>query len=82
MREATVFDKNKAEHRKLAELSAQAHADAAKFIAATELPDSIAKRRGMTRVAASKTLYQIDSIVAAILSQIRGVTGPPQVRGL
>jgi hypothetical protein len=61
------FDQNKPDHRRLASLSAQAHGVAGAYIAATTLPDSLAKKRGMVREAVSPTIAQIDPLVAGLL---------------
>jgi hypothetical protein len=63
-----VFDEKKSNHQKLARLSTQAHSQAAAFITATTLPDSLAKKRGMVRKAVSATIEQIDAIVAEVLA--------------
>jgi len=62
------YDEKKREHRKLAELSAKAHCSAAAYIAATTLPDSLGKRRGMVREAVSETIDEIDTLVAGVLA--------------
>jgi hypothetical protein len=41
---------------------------AVNFIAATTLPDSLAKKRCMVREAVSKTIEQIDALVAGVLA--------------
>ena len=62
------FDNKKPSHRKLAKLGVEAHGLAVDFIAATTLPDSLAKKRGMVREAASGTIEQIDALVAELLA--------------
>jgi hypothetical protein len=62
------FDNKKPSHRKLAKLGVEAHGLAVDFIAATTLPDSLAKKRGMVREAVSETIEQIDSLVAELLA--------------
>jgi hypothetical protein len=62
------FNDKKAQHRKLAKLSADAHRQAADFVAATTLPDSLAKKRGMVREAVNDTIEQIDAIVEGLLT--------------
>ena len=63
-----VFDEKKANHRKLAALSAEAHRQAAAFVTATDLPNSLAKKRGMVREALCATIEQIDAIVAGVIA--------------
>jgi hypothetical protein len=62
-----IFDAENSAHSKLAELSADAHRNAAAYVAATVLPDSLAKRRGMVRKAVNQTIEQIDVLAAGIL---------------
>jgi len=63
-----LFDENKPNHRRLAKLSAEAHSQAARFIAASALPDSLAKKREMVRKAVSETIQEIDAIVETLLT--------------
>lgn len=63
-----LFDEKKTAHRTLAELSAEAHCQAAAFITATDLPDSLAKKRGIVREALSATIEQIDAIIAGVIA--------------
>ena len=63
-----IFEEKKPIHRELVKLSAEAHRVAVGFIAATTLPDSLAKKRGMVREAASETIEQIDALVAELLA--------------
>jgi hypothetical protein len=62
------FDEDKFDHRRLAELSKEAHRRATAYIAATLLPDSLGTRRAMVRKAVSETIEQIDSIVTRVLA--------------
>jgi hypothetical protein len=62
------FDEKKRGHCKLAELSSKAHRSAAAYIAATALPDSLAKRRGMVREAVTETIEQTNALVAEMLA--------------
>ena len=63
-----IFDKAKPDHCKLADLSAGAHRDAAAYVAATTLPASLAKRRGMVRKAVTEAIEKIDGLAAKMLS--------------
>ncbi|MGC9954511.1 MAG: N-6 DNA methylase [Rhizomicrobium sp.] len=63
-----TFNQELAEHQNLAALSAVAHRQAEKFIEATELPASLAKRRGMVRKAIADSIREIDTIVEELLS--------------
>jgi hypothetical protein len=62
------FDEKKPNHRKLADLSAEAHRRASAYIGATSLPHSLARKRGMVREAVSETVNQIDALVAGVLA--------------
>jgi hypothetical protein len=62
------FDRKKPAHRRLAELSAEAHSQAASFIVDTALLGSLAKKRGMVREAMSRTVERIDELVADVLA--------------
>ena len=63
-----LFDEKKPHHRKLANLSTEAHRQAAHFTAATTMPDSLAKKRGMVREAVTDAIQEIDAIVEALLA--------------
>ena len=63
-----IFNEKNPSHRKLAQLSAEAHDLVVDSIAATALPKSLAKKRGMVREAVSETLEQIDALVAPLLA--------------
>lgn len=62
------FDEKEPHHRKLAELGAEAHHQAAVFIEETTLSDSLGKRRGMVREVVADTIQEIDAIVEALLA--------------
>lgn len=61
------FESSKSAHTKLAHFGAEARAQAAKFVAAGELPASLARRRALARQATKATVEQIDEAVKALL---------------
>ncbi len=63
-----AFDSGIESHRELAALGARAQGEADHFVAATELPSSLAKRRALVRTALSKSLTEIDEIVGRLLA--------------
>ncbi|MBI5709758.1 MAG: SAM-dependent DNA methyltransferase [Candidatus Eisenbacteria bacterium] len=62
------FESSKPAHAKLARLGAEARAQAAKVVAAGELPASLARRRALVRQATKATVERIDEAVKALLS--------------
>jgi hypothetical protein len=63
-----LFDEAKPDHCKLAKLSVEAHRCVAAYIIATDLPNSLAKRRSMVREAVRETIDQIDALAAGMLA--------------
>jgi hypothetical protein len=64
-----VFDEKNSDHRRLAELSTEAHRSAAAYVAATTLPNSLAQRRGLVRKLVSETIDQIDVLAVGVLAK-------------
>lgn len=61
------FDRTDATHRALASLGARARADVAKLVQSTELPASLALRRGLVRKSVASLLEDIDRHVRLVL---------------
>lgn len=63
------YNANDRVHVRLAELSASAHDAAAKFVATTPLPKSLARQRAAVRSHLKEILAEIDSIVEKLLKR-------------
>jgi hypothetical protein len=61
------FESSKAEHSKIAQLGAEARAEAARVVARGDLPPSLARRRAVLRRAARATVERIDEAVRTLL---------------